>query len=114
MATRIGFYTGRLYDSSVDLDTIKECCEVLNYKEPVLENEELVIEKRKQLRKNCIGCFGCEESKMNLELITKWKSIYVNGDVCMAHLLISKEAEELSPNQKEELLEWAGESEENN
>jgi len=63
MATRIGFYTGKLYDSSVDINTIKECCEVLNYKEPVLEDEELVIRKRIELKQNCVGCNACEEAQ---------------------------------------------------
>ena len=63
MATRVGFYTGKLNDSSVDISTIKECCEVLNWKEPILEDEPLLFAKRKQLRMNCAGCFGCEESR---------------------------------------------------
>lgn len=63
MATRLGFYTGRLYDSSVDIESIKECCLVLNFKEPVRDDEELVVKKRAELKKNCEGCFGCEESR---------------------------------------------------
>lgn len=63
MATRIGFYTGKLYDSSVDVKTIKECCQVLNYKEPVLEDEELVVKKRAELKLRCVGCNACEEAK---------------------------------------------------
>lgn len=61
--TRIGFYTGKLYDGTVDPDTIKECCEVLNFKEPILDGEELVVKKRAELRKRCVGCYGCEESR---------------------------------------------------
>jgi hypothetical protein len=63
MAIRLGFFTGKLYDGSVDTSTIKECCAVLNWKEPILEDEPLLIEKRKQLRMSCTGCFGCEESR---------------------------------------------------
>lgn len=63
MATRIGFYTGKLYDGSVDVSTIKECCQVLNYKEPVLDDEELVVRKRAELKHRCIGCNGCEEAQ---------------------------------------------------
>ena len=63
MATRIGFYTGKLYDSSVDVNSIKECCSVLNYKEPVLEDEEFVVRKREELKNRCEGCFECEEAK---------------------------------------------------
>lgn len=66
MATRLGFYTGRLYDSSVDINSIKECCLVLNFKEPVLDDEELVIKKRAELKLNCIGCHGCEESQKDM------------------------------------------------
>ena len=63
MATRIGFYTGKLYNSSVDVSTIKECCQVLNYKEPVLDDEELVVRKRAELKLRCVGCNGCEEAQ---------------------------------------------------
>lgn len=61
--TRLGFYTGKLYDSSVDVDTIKECCLVLNFKEPVRDDEELVVKKRIELKKKCLGCYGCEEAQ---------------------------------------------------
>ena len=61
--TRIGFFTGKLYDSSVDISDIKECCMVLNFKEPVLDNEELVVMKRVQLKQRCVGCNECEESR---------------------------------------------------
>lgn len=63
MATRIGFYTGKLYDSSVDVSTIKECCQILNYKEPILNDEELVVRKRAELKLRCVGCNGCEEAQ---------------------------------------------------
>ena len=61
--TRIGYFTGKLYNSSVDVSEIKECCMVLNFKEPVLEDEELVVLKRKQLKQRCAGCHECEESR---------------------------------------------------
>lgn len=60
---RIGFYTGKLYDDSIDVSTIKECCQVLNFKEPISEYEELVIRKREELKKRCIGCNACEEAQ---------------------------------------------------
>lgn len=60
---RLGFYTGKLYDSSVDPSTIKECCQILNYKEPILDDEELVVRKRLELKQRCIGCNDCEESQ---------------------------------------------------
>lgn len=63
MATRMGVYTGKLYDSSFVVSTIKECCQILNYKEPVLDNEEIVIRKRSELRQRCNGCYACEESQ---------------------------------------------------
>lgn len=65
--TRMGFFTGKLYDSSVDISTITECCEVLTpyFKEPVLDDDEFVIKKRQELKKNCKGCFGCPTSQMS-------------------------------------------------
>lgn len=66
MATRMGFYTGKLYDSSVDTSTIKECCQILNFKEPVLDDEELVVKKRAELKQKCDGCYGCEEAQKDL------------------------------------------------
>lgn len=68
MATRLGFYTGHLYDSSVDVNTIKECCLVLNYKEPVYDDEELVVKKRLELRQRCLGCYDCEEARKDRAL----------------------------------------------
>lgn len=61
--SRIGFFTGKLYDSSFDISNIKECCMVLNFKEPVLDDEELVVKKRNELKQRCSGCNGCEESR---------------------------------------------------
>ena len=49
MATRIGCYTGKLYDSSVDVSTIQECCQILNWKEPVFENEEAAFVAREHI-----------------------------------------------------------------
>lgn len=183
MATRIGCYTGKLYDGSVSNDYIKECYQVLNYKEPVLENEELVIKKQNELKLNCIGCCNCEEAQKDIEkevkiinsiikeaifygstmdsdwesnnetlfetinnwlklknlnekyeigidicderctyqlfstckncsrkfMLDKWKKIYRDNDVCMVHLLASDEANELTENEKNDLLLWAGE-----
>lgn len=183
MATRIGCYTGKLYDGSVSNDSIKECYQVLNYKEPVLENEELVIKKRNELKLHCIGCYNCEEAQKDMEkevkiinsiikeaifygstmnsecesnketlfetinnwlklknlnekyeigididderyayqlfntfesrirkfMLDKWKKIYNDNDVCMVHLLSSDEANELTENEKNDLLLWAGE-----
>lgn len=63
MAVRLGYFTGNLYDSSVDPSTIKECCLLLNYKEPVLPDEPLIIRKKSELKKRCVGCNGCPESK---------------------------------------------------
>lgn len=47
---RLGFYTGTLYDSKVNPVDIKECCLVLNFKEPVLEDEELVVRKSRRIK----------------------------------------------------------------
>lgn len=60
--TRLGYFTGKLYDASVPVADIKECSFMLNYKEPVLDDEELVIRKREQLKQRCVGCHECEES----------------------------------------------------
>jgi hypothetical protein len=35
----------------------------LNYKEPVLDDEELVIKKRAELKLRCVGCNACEEAQ---------------------------------------------------
>ncbi|WP_099467789.1 hypothetical protein [Konateibacter massiliensis] len=60
---RMGFYTGKIYDDSVNPADIKECCQYINYKEPILDDEELIIRKRKLLHERCIECNSCEESK---------------------------------------------------
>ena len=62
MVTRIGFYTGKIYDSSVDTSTIKECCQILNNDE-LVKDEEFLTKKRFELKVNCNGCHGCEESR---------------------------------------------------
>lgn len=55
---RLGFYTGRVYDESVDVKDIKECCLVFES-----GNEEFVMRKSEELkRKHCIGCFECGEA----------------------------------------------------
>lgn len=46
---------------------------------------------------------------MNNDLLIKWQMMYHLNDVCMAHLLISEEANELSEEEKISLLKWAGE-----
>lgn len=43
--------------------------------------------------------------------IEYWKEIYRDNDVCMVHLMSSKEADCLSKEQKYELLKWSGEDE---
>ena len=67
MSIRIGFYTGKLYDSSVDIDSIKECCEVLNDEDPICDHEELAMLKHLQLKLNCIDCNACEESQKDIK-----------------------------------------------
>lgn len=63
MAVRLGFYTGKLYGSDVDKSTIKECCLLLNYKEPIKEDGPYVETRRKEAKKYCEGCYGCPESQ---------------------------------------------------
>jgi len=59
----MGCYTGKLYDSSVDVHSIKECCEVLRFKGSILEDAPRIIRKRAKLKEGCEGCTGCEESR---------------------------------------------------
>lgn len=81
MATRIGFYTGKLYDSSVDIKSIKECCQLLNYKEPILENEELIVKKRAELKQRCGNCHGCEEARKDLKQVNDDLSKNIEGKI---------------------------------
>ena len=55
----MGFFTGKIYDDTVALDSIDECTQILNFKEPISEDEELVVLKRKELRNRCESCYGC-------------------------------------------------------
>ncbi len=63
MLKRLGFYTGKLYDSSIDPASIEECCIILHYKESIREDDEVVLNKKKILKERCVGCFGCGESR---------------------------------------------------
>lgn len=63
MSLRMGFYTGKIYDNSVDISTIKECCQILNDRE--FHNRNL-DKKRLELKLRCVGCNGCEESQKNM------------------------------------------------
>lgn len=65
---RLGYYTGKLYEEGTDVSTIRECCAVLNFKPPVYDDEELVVLKRTELKKRCVGCFECQEAKNDLNL----------------------------------------------
>ena len=58
MATRLGFYTGKLYDENVSTAEIHECAQVLY--EPT---EALVDALRPKLRAKCIFCNACEEAR---------------------------------------------------
>lgn len=63
---RLGYYTGKIYREDTNVEDIKECCLCLNFKEPVYDNEELIVQKSNELRKRCVGCRGCEESRGGL------------------------------------------------
>lgn len=52
-----------------------------------------------------------EEEGIRFDLIDKWIEEYHNNDVCMKHLLISEEADELTEVEKTRLLKYAGELE---
>jgi hypothetical protein len=59
---RIGFYTGRIYDSKYDPCQIRECCAMVDVKEPVRNDHWLIKAKRKELKERCRGCCGCVEA----------------------------------------------------
>ena len=64
MAIRLGNYTGKLYDDTVDPRSIKECCHILTFGEKLTEKEESQLEqKRLELKQKCKDCTACEESK---------------------------------------------------
>lgn len=54
---RMGFYSGKLYRD--DKEEIEECSQMLNYKEPVTDDDEYVVRKRAELKIRCNGCMGC-------------------------------------------------------
>lgn len=60
---RLGFYTGKIYDDTVDPSTIEECALALNYKEPITDDGPYVVNKRAELKRRCEGCYGCPESQ---------------------------------------------------
>lgn len=64
---RLGFYTGKLYDETVDPSTIGECCQTLKWKEPIYDDEELIVKKRAEFKERCKGCNGCQESQKSGE-----------------------------------------------
>lgn len=60
--TRIGFFTGKIYEEVTDPSTIKECCTMLNDKDPVIHDEEARKRCHEKLKHRCIGCYGCPAS----------------------------------------------------
>ena len=46
-----------------------------------------------------------------IDKIQKWKEMYKRNDVCMIHLMSSEEANELTKEEKDILIKWAGETE---
>lgn len=60
---RLGFYTGKIYDDTVDPSMIEECALTLNYKEPITDDDPYVVNKRAELKKRCEGYHGCPESQ---------------------------------------------------
>lgn len=61
---RIGFYTGRLYLDSDNIEDIQECC--LTYPVGHFKSEEELMNKKQELHRRCLGCFGCEESRKRM------------------------------------------------
>lgn len=43
---RLGFYTGKIYDDTVDPSTIEECALALNYKKPITDDGPYVMNKK--------------------------------------------------------------------
>jgi hypothetical protein len=59
---RLGYFTGKIYDSSVHGSEIQECCDVLDPNEPVDDKSLFILKRRIELRKRCYGCFSCGEA----------------------------------------------------
>ena len=71
---RLGYFTGKIYDGSFDVNDIEECYVTLNYKPPVFDDEELVVRKRIALKKLCQGCNkDCGESRRARDLVAEVK-----------------------------------------
>lgn len=51
---RVGFFTGKIYDETVDPNTIQECCRLLTSNEKDLVTDEL----KQKIKENCNECFG--------------------------------------------------------
>lgn len=54
--TRIGFYTGQIYDNTTPLANINECCAVINF-DPTTDIDKLNA-KRYTLKLKCDACSG--------------------------------------------------------
>lgn len=66
MATRIGWYTGRVY-KNIPTSNIKECCSMIKLTMP--EGAEGYLNAtRLELRQRCLGCYDCEEARKDRAL----------------------------------------------
>ena len=57
----IGFYTGKVYNV-IEISKVKECCVMLNSNNLVFSDDELLNNRRRELKSRCEGCKGCEEA----------------------------------------------------
>ena len=58
---RLGFFTGKIYDETIDTASIKECCLYLTKDNE--NNEEYIAERKADNKQRCMSCFGCPISK---------------------------------------------------
>lgn len=49
---RVGFFTGKIYDETIDRKNIQECCRILDLP------DEVTDKLKKELKENCNGCIG--------------------------------------------------------
>lgn len=56
---RLGFFSGKLYSTDTPIEDIKECCFIMQYKDPSERTTAFLEQKRKELKNKCTGCKGC-------------------------------------------------------
>lgn len=61
---RLGYFTGKIYDESIDTATIQECC--LSLTEEQAKDEDFIQKKNFENKMKCITCFGCPISQKSI------------------------------------------------